>query len=232
MREHITGTCVAAIMLLAGGAQGGLGDDGQTTLVLADSVDDYAGDQGENGWFYGYYDGDAGADSFQPGDFELMNIYDEGAERWWADGTDEGPITLIDAEFMHPNAYLSDLRDPSEQWAVRRWISGMDASEVNISVDLSRANPEFAGDGVVLRVFIDGLETLAVELFANNDAGLSFDLTTAVSEGTVIDFAIDPIGDALFDAVRIGAEITTVVPTPGVLAGFGLAGLLAGRRRR
>lgn len=230
MRDVIL-TGAAALMMSVGTAHAGIGDGGDTTLVLADSLADFGGNQGENGWFYGYYDGDVGSASFTPDDFELMNLYDAGMQRWLVDDSDDGPLTLIDAQFMHPNGDLPGSRDTSEQWSVRRWVSGTDA-DVNINVDLSRANPEFAGDGIVLRLFIDGVQTLAVELFANNDAGLSFDLATTVQAGSVIDFAVDPIENALFDAVRFDAVITTVVPGPSVLAGLGLGVLCFGRRRR
>lgn len=222
----------AALLMSVGTAQAGIGGGGDTTLVLADSMADFGGNQGENGWFYGYYDGDVGDASFTPDDFEIMNVYDEGNDRWWVDDSSDGPITLIDAQFMHPNAFLDGVRDASEQWSVRRWVSGVEAEEVTISANLSRANPEFAGDGIVLRMFIDGVQTLAVELFADNDAGLSFDLTTSVSEGSVIDFAIDPIENALFDAVRFDAIITTIVPAPGALAALGFGAMCLGRRRR
>ncbi|MFK7882636.1 MAG: PEP-CTERM sorting domain-containing protein [Phycisphaerales bacterium] len=220
----------AALLMSVGTAQAGLGDGGDTTLVLADSMADFGGNQGENGWFYGFYDGNVDA-AFTPDDFELMNVYDDGNDRWWADDSSDGPITLIDAVFMHPNSFLDDQRDSSEQWSVRRWVSGVSA-DVNINVNLSRANPEFAGDGVVLRMFIDGVQTLAVELFADNDAGLSFDLSTTVAEGSVIDFAVDPIENALFDAVRFDTVITTIVPAPTALATLGFGMMCFGRRRR
>lgn len=231
MRDYITGASVAAMLLLAGGAQAGLGGGGDTTLVLANSAEDFGGNQGENGWFYGFYDGNAGDDSFTPADFELMNVYDEGSQRWWVDNTDGGPLTLIDAQFMHPNAFITPNSDDSLEWAVRRWVSTT-SGEINIDVDFARGNPEFAGDGFILRMFIDGVQTLAVEMFADNDAGIGFDLTTDVAEGSVIDFAIDPIGNALSDAVIFQAEITTVIPAPGVLAGLGLGCMAFGRRRR
>lgn len=231
MRDYITGASAAAMLLLASGAQAGLGDDGQFTLVIANSAEDFGGNQGENGWFYGFYDGNAGDDSFTPEDFELMNVYDESQDRWWVDNSAGGPLTLIDGQFMHPNAFIVPDQDDTLQWAVRRWVSTT-SGEVNIDVDFARGNPEFAGDGFILRMFIDGVQTLAVEMFADNDAGISFDLATNVVEGSVIDFAIDPIGNALSDAVIFQAEITQVVPAPGVLAGLGLGVMAFGRRRR
>ncbi len=231
MRDHTTWASAAAVLLLAGGVQAGLGDDGQFTLVIANSADDFGGNQGENGWFYGFYDGNAGDDSFTADDFELMNIFDEDSQRWWVDDTDGGPLTLIDSQFMHPNAFIAPSIDDKLEWAVRRWVSTT-SGEININVDFARGNPEFAGDGFILRMFIDGVQTLAVEMFADNDAGIALDLTTNVVEGSVIDFAIDPIGNAISDAVVFQAEITQVVPAPGLLAGLGLGVMAFGRRRR
>ncbi len=39
--------------------------------LIADSYDQFANAQGENNWYYGYYDGDAPS-PFSPGDFEPM----------------------------------------------------------------------------------------------------------------------------------------------------------------
>ena len=160
-----------------------------------------------------------------------MNIYDEDNDRWWVDNSSGGPLTLIDAEVMHPNAFIVPSLDSTVQWSVRRWVSDLDGP-INIHVDMSRNNPEFAGDGVKLRVFVDGVQQLAIELFANNEAGIAFDLSAAVAQGSVIDFAIDPIGNAAFDATRFHALITSNVPGPSALAALGRAGLFAGRRRR
>ncbi len=231
MRDMTTLAGLAALVAAAGIASGGMGGGGGQMLTIADSAEDYNGNQGENGWFYGYYDGDAGAGSWTPEDFELMNIYDEDSDRWWVDNSSGGPLTLIDSQFMHPNAFISTSMDSTLQWAVRRWVSDLDGP-INIHVDMARANAEFAGDGVKLRVFVDGVQQLAIEMFANNDAGIAFDLSASVAQGSVIDFAIDPIGNAIFDATDFHAIITSNVPGPSVLASLGLAGLLAGRRRR
>lgn len=232
MRDAIKIAGAVALTTLSGTAFGGVSNGDGPSFVVADSAEDFGGNQGENGWFYGYYDGDAGSGSWKPADFELMNVYEEGLSRWWVDNSDSGPLTLIDAVYMHPNASLGNTpRIADVQWSVRRWVSTVDGP-VNLHVDLSRGNPEFAGDGIKLHVFIDGVQSLVVELFANNDAGLSFDLAGLVEQGSVIDFAIDPIGDAVFDAVQFHAVITSSVPTPGAMALVGLGGLVAGRRRR
>lgn len=231
MRDMTILAGAVALATLCGTTVAGLGTNPVDTLVIADSLADYGGNQGENGWFYGYYDGDVPS-AFTPDDFELMNVYDEANDRWWVDNGPNGPITLIDSVFMHPNAPLGTTEIASDvQWSVRRWVSDINGP-VSIDVDMVRGNPEFAGDGIKLHVFVDGLRMLVVDLFANNDAGLSFSLAALVEQGSVIDFAVDPIDNALFDAVRFNAVITSPVPAPGALALVGLGGLVATRRRR
>lgn len=197
------------------------------TFKVADSFHDYAGIQGENGWFYGYYNGNV-PDAYRPGDFEMMNVYDTENDRWWVDNTPGGPLTLVDAVYMH-----SSVRASGVQWAVRRWVSHIDGP-VSIAMDIGvpHAQDGENADGVRLHVFVDGVERLITTLSAENTATISLELFDSVSAGSVIDFAIDPLGNSSFDAVAFNAVITSTVPTPASLALLGIGGLTAARRRR
>lgn len=197
-------------------------------IKIADSLEDYGGNQGENGWFYGYYNGNVPA-AYTPTDFELMNVFDSSSQRWWVDNTPGGALTLIDANLMHPSAKP---QGQLEHWAVRRWVSDFNGP-VEISVDMGRGpNAGNAGNGVRLHVFIDGVKRLVTTLSPTNNDGLQFMLFENIGLGSVIDFAIDPIGDELFDGTRFNASISGIVPSPSSMALLGLGTLVAVRRRR
>ena len=45
--------------------------------IIADSVAEFSGVQGQNNWYYGFYDGD-GTNPFSSNDFELLAQYGGG----------------------------------------------------------------------------------------------------------------------------------------------------------
>jgi uncharacterized protein (TIGR03382 family) len=220
MRVNIKLTGAAATALLAAPAVAGIGPN----VKVADSWEDYSSVQGHNGWSYGYYDGD-GAQPFSPDDFEEMSVFEPTESRWWVNNGAANPLTLIDANLMH-TGYL----DGAQQWAVRRWTSNT-ASDVAISVDMRRLQDDLGGDGVRLFVFVDGVERQSIEIGAQETDLISFEMFETLSVGSVIDFALDPIGQNYFDAVEFGAIVMTV-PSPSSLALLGLGVLAVGRRRR
>lgn len=215
---------VAASMLLATPAMAGI----VGPVKVADSFEDFAGNQGENGWLYGYYDGDV-PNAFTPDDFELMNTYDAATGRWWADQDDS--LTLIDADLMHGFVTSGVDGGSNEQWAVRRWINPL-AGGLQIDIDMWRAADNNTGDGVRLHVFIDGVRRLVADLTANDTTGLSLTMFEDVAQGAVIDFALDSIENSFFDATSFRAEISRVVPGPAPLALLGIGALVGVRRRR
>lgn len=228
MRDATCLAALGALALIAGGASAGIGGDGDR-FKIADSFEDYQGNQGENGWFYGYYNGNVEA-AYTPADFELMTSWDSSNNRWWVENTPGGPLTLIDSVFMHPWAYASEAQG-NDHWAVRRWVSNI-SGPIEIDIDMLRGSQEVLGDGVRLHVFVDGVKRLIADLNQNNASGIQLMMFENISAGSVIDFAIDPVGNPFFDATRFNAVITSVVPSPASLALLGLGTLVAVRRRR
>ncbi len=226
MRDAKILTAVSAVALMAGAAAAGFSGG---PYKIADSFEDFNGNQGENGWTYGYYNGNVDA-AYTPADFELMTNWDASVGRWWVDGSNGGPLTLIDSVFMHPWAYASESQG-TDHWAVRRWTSTMEGP-VQIDIDMLRGPSHNQGDGVRLHVFVDGVKQLIADLNPNNSTGLSLTLFQNIGIGSVIDFAIDPKETALFDGTRFNAVITSSVPSPSSMALLGLGVLAMGKRRR
>lgn len=224
MRDAKIVMAVGAVALLAGTAVAGV-----SSFKIADSYEDYNGIQGENGWTYGYYNGNVDA-AYTPADFELMTTWDAVNNRWWVENTPGGPLTLIDSVFMHPWAYATEGQG-NDHWAVRRWTSNIEGP-IEIDINMLRGPSNALGDGVRLHVFVDGVKQAVLGLAPNNAAGVSLMLFQNIGIGSVIDFAIDPIDNPNSDGTRFSAIITSTVPSPASLALLGMGVLAMSKRRR
>ena len=105
--------------------------------IVADSVSGFSGEQGANGWSYGYWDRSANTDESysQAADFRLLRhfgsdpINDLSGRREFTTGKlwnlqDGLYYTSLWAEGGHPNGTMKlGTYAQVEQWAVRRWVS-------------------------------------------------------------------------------------------------------------
>ncbi|MFM6201788.1 MAG: Calx-beta domain-containing protein, partial [Dolichospermum sp.] len=170
------------------------------TVEIANSQTEFSGTQGQNNWYYGYYDG-----PFNSSDFQQMNQFS--SSTWYLqNGT---YWTQLWATGGHPNGQItSGGRLPVQQWAVRRWVS-----EIDGVVDISGS---VLGGSTIGRIFVNG-----VELLSQNISGqtANYNLRVAVQKGTFVDFAIDPKdNNDLSDSTLFTAKIIgNVVPQHGVL---------------
>ncbi len=91
------------------------------TSVVADSVADFSGTQGQASWFYGYYE----EPSFLSSSFIQFSEFhfeQSPAEEGWFSST--AAWTWIGRLRMHPNGRVTTAPAPAtEQHAVRRWVS-------------------------------------------------------------------------------------------------------------
>ncbi|MBI5387222.1 MAG: lamin tail domain-containing protein [Verrucomicrobia bacterium] len=107
--------------------------DGQgpfTPAMIADSVADFAGRQGSNNWFYGYWNKGADADgAYADGEFVAFpnaggpygetNFWDGTRWHWFAG---DPPYTSLTADGGHPNAD-DGVTGRANHWAVRRYVA-------------------------------------------------------------------------------------------------------------
>ena len=205
----------------------------ETVTVLADSQADWSatGQQGENGWSYGYYDVRAdvttGDGIYMDTDFiEFLNdgtgviSNDPVIGNWmmsqnhWSGtkwdllangGAVGGPWTEVSAAGGHPAG--NGQNDPSVHWAIRRFTS-------NVNADVELRGAHSTGGSTIGRIFQNG-----VEIFSTS--GGSYSLPVSLAVGDRIDFAIDPDGagaldindPATLDNIADGADGTTFTAT-------------------
>jgi RHS repeat-associated protein len=188
--------------------------NGTRDNLIADSVADFSGTQGQNNWYYGYYDG-----PFISSDFQQMTQFTIGSTpplsgttpNWWVD---ESTLwTSITADSTHPNGINNNFgRTPVEQWSVRRWVSEVNG-EIEITGKLAKLDGQTAGNGVVGKVIVDGVELWSQSIESNNTQGSSYKVKATVKAGSVVDFALDPkSSNDISDSTVFTASISQFEP--------------------
>jgi hypothetical protein len=189
--------------------------------ILADSVADFSGVQGQESWYYGYYPG-----PFTPADFVQMTVFASNA--WFVDNE-----TVIDPDIYwtvltptraHGNGTTtSGGRTPVEQWAVRRWIAEV-TGPVQISGSVAKIG--IGGNGIVARIFVNGTETFTQFIDGMDTTGINYSFLANSSAGDAVDFVLDPsLSNDWSDSTHFTAQVTSVVPEPATA-------VLAGQARR
>ena len=157
--------------------------------VLADSVSGYSKMVGGNGWYYGYAElGSAAA--YDPSQFRQMTWGIWGADnyRWLA----PGGYPFASGNLLHPSGY----------WAIRRWVSSF-AGRASLSGSLSRGS---GGDGVGVRIFVDGKEVYKRHL--SPDESIDYSVAdVALKVGSKVDFTVNQASESNFDATNFTSTI-------------------------
>lgn len=189
--------------------------------LVADSVAEFSGTQGQDGWFYGSYHrtGDRVA-GYQPEDFlpfprqegghGVSNFWTGGAWDWYAG---DPPWIEIGSSFTRPNGSNSG----GEQWAIRRWVSAA-AGTLQVTWALRKQDPN--GSGVTGRVLHNGAQKDIAIIDGNDVTGVTRSLIlTNVSVGDFIDFALAAAGTRnTTDDIADGSFFTAKISSVGGLA--------------
>jgi hypothetical protein len=161
-----------------------------TPPVVADSAEEFSGNQGALGWFYGYqegvgpYDPDTSFIPFAGG--EQGGPWNGTTQEWsgsaWdANTSASSPWTSLEATSMHPN----DSNPGPEQYPIRRWVS--DTSGLH-TIAGTFHNLSASGDGTTGRVFHEGNEVFS----QLTDGGpVDFSIIRNLNEGDRLDFLVD-----------------------------------------
>jgi hypothetical protein len=171
--------------------------------LLADSVSGYSKTAGENGWYYGYAElGSAG--TYDPSKFKPLT--------WGIWGTDNYRWLLLPGGY--PFASGSGMH-PSGSWAIRRWVSNI-AGPVSLSGVLSRRG---GGDGVNVRIFVDGNEVYNQHLSPNQSTNYNV-RDVALKVGSKIDFTVNRGRESSFDATEFTSTIVRESSAPALPRGL------------
>ena len=178
--------------------------------TIFDSVADFSGNQGQDNWHYGYYDGD-NASPYTSSDFEEMPQFINNTT-WIIHREDRtGYWTSLGATGGHPNGPIANYYQGTEHWAVRRWISDV-AGTLQIEGNLSKSSTY--GDGTINHVFINDVAVFSQHIYGNETGGgVDYSIQAEVNVGDIIDFAIQPGANDLYDNTRFTA-IGSMIPEP------------------
>lgn len=172
--------------------------------TIADSVEDFSGKQGLNGWTYGYWDESKDADGKydQASDLRLfssfgidpingLSLHSEftTGDLWLLE--DGRYYTSLWAEGGHPHGTM-DLGSyaRANQWVVRRWTSTVNGS-IEISGHAGKVMPwgENWGGNCKFLVVVGGDQVYEAEV---DDGGQEYSVRAMVEVGTPVDFLIGP----------------------------------------
>lgn len=208
-------------------------------ITIADSINEFSKTQGQDNWFYGYYDGDSSNPfSNDPlnDDFEQLPVYAQGGWRFHSLPQQVNPFywTRITTNGGQPNGPGSvGVNLPDEHWTTRRWLSEVDG-EINISGTLAKENPN-GGDGITGIILIDGLEVFSQPIAFNDIIGIDYSVNAFVNIGSLVDFVIKPGTNSTSDVTIFNTTIDLVtVPEPSTIIFFGIGSLylICIRRKR
>ncbi len=176
----------------------------QVSHVIADSVRDFSGVQGNGRWSYGYWDRTSDRDG----------VYDPASDFWPVVHFGDDPInglsrhpefstgqlwyledgryyTSLWAEGGHPHGTMDlGAHAKADHWVVRRWVSSVD-SDVEILGHAGKVMPwgeNWRGD-VHFEIVVGGTKVFES---VSDDGGDDYSVRTAVQVGAPVDFLIGP----------------------------------------
>ncbi len=192
-----------AVLMFMFGSLVGMGcGSPRVTELIADSVNEFSGQQGEKGWSYGYWEKTADTAYSQTTDFQLLKHFGSDpinglsghpefttGRLWYLE--DGRYYTSLWANGGHPHGKMNlGSYAPAEHWVVRRWVSTT-SGPVSISGHAGKVMPwgaNWSGD-VKARIVIDGVTLFDKTI---NDGGSKYSIKATVQPGSLVDFLIGP----------------------------------------
>ena len=212
--------------------------------VVADTRVDFSGNQGQNNWYYGYYDRTAdlagGGDGLYnaateftqflggaayPNYASVTNHWNGSSWRYISPVDEQPQYLIINQNDVHPCTGSSNR---PEAYVIRRWVSEVAGL---IHIDGAFLNGTVGtGEGTTGRVFVNG-----VEKFNQVTAGsrIDFLLHEWVNLGDYVDIMVDYApGNSGSATTQVWTTISVPEPTSLALCGLGVVVLICRRRRK
>ncbi|NOY52345.1 MAG: hypothetical protein GXP58_01850, partial [Deltaproteobacteria bacterium] len=194
--------------------------------LLADSVREFSGVQGQDNLEYGYYNKTGDSDGiFQQGDFTLfpdddgpgVNSTDfwNNLEEFWGWYV-KPPYVELYSEVFHPNSVQSG----NELWAMKRWISDYEGDVTIYGVLAKNPLATAGGDGTVGYIFVNGVEKFSFPVAYNDSTGINYLIKFPVTVGATVDFAIAPNATENYDSTNFTAKIFSNTAITDSVSGF------------
>ena len=190
--------------------------------VIADSVAEFSGVQGQNGWIHGYrnYTADGGGENYDPTtDFIAFaggvgfGNWNGTSQQWdlvdWELDLSPPPWTEIDADGSHPNGFNSG--SFGEHWAIRRWVADELTATTPIGITW-HIDTTGSGGQVTLAIYRNGQKVDSAAMNGFNNTGVTRTNFINAIPGDRIDLALTPVapsgnredfGDTGFNWMRI-----------------------------
>ncbi|MGS2725039.1 HYR domain-containing protein [Psychroserpens sp. BH13MA-6] len=171
-----------------------LDDSGNATL-RANASADFSGTQGTGNWSYGKFP------------IANPNAYSDLPNFTGFVWNNPGVGAILDFPQLDPNGGHPQFEGLNA--AVRRWTSNMDGT-IYVSGDFYDRDTN-CGDGANVRIYKNG--TQVYEYLNIPGSSVPYSISLSVSNGDVIDFAIDPKFDAACDDTHFTANIDVATAT-------------------
>lgn len=181
--------------------------DNPRAFVIADSIGEFSGVQGQNGWFNGYrnytldlaeggtMDYDPNADFIPYPGGEGLGDWD-GVTQTWSNGAWDlnteaaGPWTFQNAQSIHPNGENSFPNE--EHWAIRRWVASELTGETNATIIWQVRKENLNPDGVTGALFINGRLVDSQTIAGTDGTNPKRRYSTVLKKGDIVDLALTP----------------------------------------
>jgi len=177
--------------------------DNPATATIAESVAEFSGVQGQNGWYNGYRNVTAdgqGLGDYNPAD---RNLFEDGAfisysaADWtgtvWDINTAGGaPWTFQGPENIHPNGINSG---GVEHWAIRRWVADELAGPTAIAISWRVWAQNTGGTGTSGQLHINGVLVDKISIAGNDTTNPFRTFYANLEPGDIVDLALTPEGN-------------------------------------
>ncbi len=187
------------------------GQNPVSTCTVADSVQDFAGAQGAEGWYYGYWNASADLDGsydtdvdFAPMEYCADESWSPGG-RWMPPGRCQADRdqpgyrwTMILVITMHPE------NRPETELPIRRWVSDVSGPARMLLDNFVGGD---GGDGSRAMLFVDGVERWRNDAPVGEDARVRATIDIDLLVGTVIEQLVHPLRDPNFDMTHFTLSI-------------------------
>ena len=175
--------------------------------VIANSVTEFSGNQGQNGWFNGYrnYTLSGETENYDPkADFipydggAGLGAWDGFSQFWTGTAWDlntaaAGPWTTQGPQTTHPNG--SNSAPNEEHWTIRRWAATeLTAPAVLQVIWTVRKQDTAGGNGVTGGIWLNGKKVVAVAIAANSSQGVTRTNYISIKSTDVLDLVLTPVG--------------------------------------